>query len=184
MIVFPSRGIVTLSAFAYALAPLGCGVASRTPNVLAEVSPTAHVTAAAAASDGGIGETTLDAAAIDATGARTCGESERLYDGGSERPSKSSLVAVPGGPGFWCFSWVHQRDFASDCFRSSGECSRERIRAKRGFRDSMPCERQKTAICSAFDDGGGVRCFGDARSCSVFTATRVCRTMSACVEVE
>ncbi len=44
----------------------------------------------------------------------------------------------------YCFNWVHQMNFSTDCYRSLAACKTERAHAMLGHRDSTPCRRMPT----------------------------------------
>ncbi len=82
-------------------------------------------------------------------------------------PTSAEPSAVTSGSGarVYCFNWVHQMSFSTDCYRSLAECKTERAHAVLGHRDSTPCEPNAHALCTTLARDGTERCFGALDSC-------------------
>lgn len=84
-------------------------------------------------------------------------------------PSASAAPAPEPGSAFRCFSWAHQRDFSTDCYRTATECLREATSMREGARLPTDCAPRDYAWCTTLPEGKE-RCFGDALNCGRYRA--------------
>jgi hypothetical protein len=97
-------------------------------------------------------------------------------DSGS--PSAAASVAIPvttpstsavdAGP-FHCFSWAHERDFSTDCYRTEAACLIAAKAMTDGARLPTACGPRQHASCTTLR-GNDERCFGDAANCARYRA--------------
>jgi len=86
----------------------------------------------------------------------------------SDSDAAGPTIATEGSravKGWFCFSWVHGRDFASPCFSKAHACAR--AFAKDAHQDKKPCsEYNGTVTCPPESDAAGTpnaeRCFQEA----------------------
>lgn len=84
-------------------------------------------------------------------------------------PSASAATASEPAFAFHCFSWAHQRDFSTDCYRTQTECLAEAKRMVEGARLPTECRPRDHASCTTLPEGKE-RCFGDAANCARYRA--------------
>ena len=90
-------------------------------------------------------------------------------DAGTPAPKETSADPAPTGEfPVYCFSWVHLRDFSTDCFRSRAQCDTAQRQFAVGNRDTRTCERRVHATCTRVTRDGTERCFGDFDNCIRF----------------
>lgn len=87
----------------------------------------------------------------------------------SASAAASALPAPDAAAAFRCFSWAHQRDFSTDCYRTQTECLTELTRMKEGARLPTECAPREHASCTTLR-GVEERCFGDAANCARYRA--------------
>lgn len=92
----------------------------------------------------------------------------------SALPAFSAAVANAVAPrpsaAFRCFSWAHERDFSTDCYRTQTQCLTELRHMKEGARLPTECEPTPHASCTTLVKGGDEHCFGDAPNCGRYRA--------------
>jgi hypothetical protein len=80
----------------------------------------------------------------------------------------AAINAMVPGKDFpvYCFSWVHLRDFSTDCFRKARECEQARRQKRMGHRMTTPsCEKELHAACTTVVADGNERCFWSVDNC-------------------
>jgi hypothetical protein len=82
----------------------------------------------------------------------------------------ASALAPDPHAGFRCFSWAHERDFSTDCYRTRAECAAAVISMKEGARLPTECESREHASCTTLKGSKDERCFGDAANCGRYRA--------------
>ena len=87
----------------------------------------------------------------------------------SASTSASAASAAEPASAFHCFSWAHQRDFSTDCYRTQTACLTELQRMKEGARLPTECAPREHASCTTLR-GTTERCFGDAANCARYRA--------------
>ena len=92
----------------------------------------------------------------------------------STGPSSAPGRAAPPSSAFQCFSWVHEAEFSTDCYRDAAECDRERRAMEGGARDTTVCRPAEHASCLRIGRLPGPatleRCFADIEACNRYSS--------------
>lgn len=97
---------------------------------------------------------------------------ERLEEVRAHRAKKAADAAP-----YFCFEWVHGKDFGGDCTSSKKACYIARARARAEHREVRDCKPAAKAVC--FESAAGSRCFTDRRSCAA-ASTMAGAILSTC----